>query len=135
MGSAPIEMTGQFAYDVARHIQKLIVAAGGDSSGRWLENRTDRSHGYWAKRQTLTTPYNVSEVDTIAKIFGMSPLELVEGAIGEVTETKHLGASIMHLPKMNDSGRDYRQHVRLHLHEVAASDDNTDPNYSDPGFV
>lgn len=81
MGKLPIGPAGDFARKIADEILARTLAAGGDRSGRWLEERTNRGKDYWRSGFVYKKPFNTNDVEEAAKAFGVSPFELTRSAL------------------------------------------------------
>lgn len=112
MGRKAIGEAGLFARQVAEEIQRMITEAGGDLSGRWLQARTGRAHTYWGARLSGTTPFNVNDVETIAKFFEMTPTQLIVNAT-----RKHARSTNVTPLRQNQS----LEHINLDVYEQAAN--------------
>lgn len=60
---------------LADYALSLTTDAGGDRSGRWLDQRTSKGHSYWAECFRYTKPLTVNDVEELAILFDMTPYE------------------------------------------------------------
>lgn len=81
MGRTPTPPLGRFSRQLIGHTLDLIAAANRDASGRWLASQIEMSPTYVAKRLRYELPFTTTDVERIARTFGMTSQEFVNAAV------------------------------------------------------
>jgi hypothetical protein len=71
-----------FARHLGAYLEHLVAAAGGDSTGRWLAEKTDRGKTYFGDIMSGKVAMNTNDIALFARVFGTTPYDFVRDARG-----------------------------------------------------